>query len=62
MVATGDSRWMTYAELAMARGIKEPAAVRLVQRRKWGTTQHSCCEVQSKHGTPGSDTLEEKLR
>ena len=26
---------MTYAELAEARGIKEPAAVRLVQRRKW---------------------------
>ena len=26
---------MTYAELAMARGIKEPAAVRLVQRRGW---------------------------
>ena len=26
---------MTYAELAMARGIKEPAAVRLVQRRRW---------------------------
>ena len=35
MVVTGDSRWMTYAELAMARGIKEPAAVRLVQRRRW---------------------------
>lgn len=31
----GDSRWMTYAELAQARGIKEPAAVRLVQRRGW---------------------------
>ena len=31
----GDSRWMTYAELAEARGIKEPAAVRLVQRRGW---------------------------
>ncbi len=31
----GDSRWMTYAELAEARGIKEPAAVRLVQRRRW---------------------------
>ena len=31
----GDTRWMTYAELAQARGIKEPAAVRLVQRRKW---------------------------
>lgn len=30
-----DSRWMTYAELAQARGIKEPAAVRLVQRRGW---------------------------
>lgn len=30
-----DSRWMTYAELAQARGIKEPAAVRLVQRRRW---------------------------
>lgn len=26
---------MTYAELAQARGIKEPAAVRLVQRRGW---------------------------
>ncbi len=35
---TGDSpetRWMSYAELAEARGIREPAAVRLVQRRKW---------------------------
>ena len=31
----GDSRWMTYAELAQARGIREPAAVRLVQRRGW---------------------------
>ncbi len=31
----GDTRWMTYAELAQARGIKEPAAVRLVQRRGW---------------------------
>ena len=31
----GDTRWMTYAELAQARGIKEPAAVRLVQRRSW---------------------------
>lgn len=31
----GDSRWMTYAELAEARGIREPAAVRLVQRRHW---------------------------
>ncbi len=31
----GDSRWMTYAELAEARGIKEPAAIRLVQRRRW---------------------------
>lgn len=31
----GDTRWMTYAELAQARGIKEPAAVRLVQRRRW---------------------------
>lgn len=31
----GDTRWMTYAELAEARGIKEPAAVRLVQRHKW---------------------------
>lgn len=30
-----DSRWMAYAELAQARGIKEPAAVRLVQRRRW---------------------------
>lgn len=30
-----DTRWMTYAELAEARGIKEPAAVRLVQRRHW---------------------------
>lgn len=35
MAVTDDSRWMTYAELAMARGIKEPAAVRLVQRRGW---------------------------
>lgn len=31
----GDTRWMTYAELAQARGVKEPAAVRLVQRQKW---------------------------
>ena len=31
----GDTRWMTYAELAQVRGIKEPAAVRLVQRRGW---------------------------
>lgn len=31
----GDTRWMTYAELAEARGIKEPGAVRLVQRRRW---------------------------
>lgn len=31
----GDTRWMSYAELAEARGIKEPAAVRLVQRRRW---------------------------
>ena len=30
-----ETRWMTYAELAQARGIKEPAAVRLVQRRGW---------------------------
>ena len=31
----GDIRWMTYAELAEARGIKPAGAVRLVQRRKW---------------------------
>lgn len=31
----GETRWMTYAELAQARGIREPAAVRLVQRREW---------------------------
>ena len=30
-----DTRWMTYAELAQVRGIREPGAVRLVQRRKW---------------------------
>lgn len=35
MAVTDDSRWMTYAELAEARGIKEPAAIRLVQRRRW---------------------------
>ena len=31
----GDIRWMTYAELAGARGIKPAGAVRLMQRRKW---------------------------
>ncbi len=30
-----ETRWLTYAELAEARGVKEPAAVRLVQRRRW---------------------------
>jgi hypothetical protein len=30
-----DSRWMTYAELAMARRITTPSAVKLVSRRRW---------------------------
>lgn len=31
----GDTRWLSYEELALARGVKVPAAVRLVQRRGW---------------------------
>ena len=31
----GDVRWLSFEELAEARAIKVPAAVRLVQRRKW---------------------------
>jgi len=30
-----DGRWMTYRELAQARGIKRAAAIRLAQRHKW---------------------------
>jgi hypothetical protein len=30
-----DVRWMTYAELAEARGISKASAARLVMRRKW---------------------------
>jgi hypothetical protein len=32
---TGTGRWMTYDELAEARGMKRSGAVRLVQRKKW---------------------------
>jgi hypothetical protein len=39
MDAGGDSDadgvWMTYGEIAAARGIKRVAAIRLVQRHKW---------------------------
>jgi hypothetical protein len=31
----GDSRWLTYTELAKARGVKRITAIRLVQRHKW---------------------------
>jgi hypothetical protein len=31
----GDGTWMTYRELAAARGIKHAAAIRLVQRNRW---------------------------
>ena len=30
-----DGHWMTYRELAMARGVKRAAAIRLAQRHKW---------------------------
>jgi hypothetical protein len=30
-----DGHWMTYRELAQARGIKRAAAIRLAQRHKW---------------------------
>ena len=31
----GDIRWMSYAELAAARGISTASAIRLARRRKW---------------------------
>lgn len=36
---SGDSRWMTYDELAKLRGITRPSAERLVQRRRWRRQQ-----------------------
>jgi hypothetical protein len=35
IVTPDDSRWMTFAELAGARGISKAAAERLVRRHKW---------------------------
>ena len=35
IVAGDDSRWMTFAELAKARGISRLSAERLVRRHKW---------------------------
>ena len=37
----GGGVWMTYREIAAARGIKPEAAVRLVQRRKWPKQERS---------------------
>jgi hypothetical protein len=31
----GDGRWMTYRELAVARGIEKSTAMRLARRRRW---------------------------
>jgi hypothetical protein len=39
--ADGGGVWMTYREIAAARGIKPEAAVRLVQRRKWPKRERS---------------------
>ncbi len=44
---------MTYAELAQARGIKEPAAVRLVQRRGW--ERHSGNDGAARIAVPVSE-------
>jgi predicted nucleic acid-binding Zn-ribbon protein len=33
--AGGDTRWMSYAELGLARGISTTSATRLASRRKW---------------------------
>ena len=33
--ADGGGTWMTYRELAAARGITHAAAIRLVQRNRW---------------------------
>jgi hypothetical protein len=31
----GDGQWLTYAEIAVIRGIGRPSAVKLVQRERW---------------------------
>src|ERR1700760_2315477 len=37
--ASGDGRWMTYAEIARLRGISKASAERLVFRRHWRRQQ-----------------------
>jgi hypothetical protein len=47
VVGNDDGVWMTYGQLAAARGVKRIAAVRIVQRHKWrhrrATTGRCAC-------------------
>jgi hypothetical protein len=67
----GDTRWMTYAELGLARGINTASAKRLAARRKWrrqpgndGTARVAVPldEAMRRAGTPDDDARDNFTR
>jgi hypothetical protein len=64
MGSGADSRWMTYRELAEARGITQASATRLAFRRKWqrqvgnsGTAKVLVRLAEAMPGKPGASSV-----
>lgn len=66
MSDTGDTRWLSYDELAKLRGITRDAAKRLSFRRKWGRTRGNdntsrvavpTAELEALAQCPGGDAV-----